>query len=147
MESMCVSPPELLILYCSLPHRSICLSPFSPPPFPLPSPPLKITATLILLPILILLIWSNRSLVITSMIHCPGLTTILPSAVCPHTNLGFSLWPSFTAPAGLLSGNQPGRAHFSAHIILHIITNEYELPSVGHTRRKLGRERREGRGA
>lgn len=81
------------------------------------------------------------------MIHCPGLATILPSALCPHTNLGFSLWPSFTAPAGLLSGNQPGRAHFSAHIILHIITNEYELPSVGHTRRKLGRERREGRGA
>lgn len=90
-----------------------------------------------------LLIWSNLSLVITPIIHRPG-----PTPPCRHPSVltpslaplrGLPMWP----PAGLLSGNQAGRAHLSAHIILAVITNEYELPSVGRTRREF---RREGRG-
>lgn len=50
------------------------------------------------------------------------------------------------SPAGLLSGNQAGRAHFSAHIILSVITNEYESPSVCHTRRESGSGGRDGAG-
>lgn len=66
--------------------------------------------------------------------------TRLPSSLCPHPFLGPTASSSSLAPVGLLSGNQAGRAHFSAHIIFPIITNEYELPSVGHTRRESGRE-------
>ena len=92
----------------------------------------------------ILLIWSNLSLIITAVIHRPGHTllshhrSVLTPSLAPLGGL------PFLAPAGLLSGNQAGRAHSSAHIILPIITNEYELPSVGHTRRESGREGRGG---
>lgn len=88
-----------------------------------------------------MLIWPNLSFVITTMIHCPCLkplshhSSVLTPALAPLRGL-----PSL-APLGPLSGNQAGRTHFSAHIILAIIANEYELPSAGHTRRESGRER------
>lgn len=107
-----------------------------------PSPPVTITATLILLPVLMCRAQHCLSgqispfiitIVIPSTVHTPSLASL--SGLLP--------WPQWA----LLSGNQAGRAHFSAHIILHIITNEYELPSVGHPRTELGREGGEwGRG-
>lgn len=129
------------------PHPPICLSPSPSPP-----PPPKIIAALILRPILIcratiLLIWSNLSLVISAAIYHLGPHSRFPLiplsspypwllSVTPPP----SRHPPSSAPVGPLSGNQPGRAHFSAHIILPVITNEYESPSAGHTRRESERE-------
>lgn len=65
------------------------------------------------------------------MIHRLGLTSLSHHPSFFTLPLVLVSTPPLLTPMGSLSGNQAGRAHFSAHIIFPLIANEYELPSVG----------------
>ena len=145
-RSICEATSAVSLSYRSL-HTSPSASLSLPPPPP--SPPIEIVAPLIPHTILICraqyCLSGQIPLVISCKIHCLGhpplshhFLSVLTLSLAP---LRAPLrWPRWA----FVSGNQAGRAHFSAHIILPVITNEYELPAVGHTRREPGRGGRGG---